>query len=88
MRHVYGEGSDITEGDITITAGCNMAYSAAIMSLAGEGDEVILPVPWCVSLFSSYVSLVVVDGFGIRYFNHQSVLFFFFFTDFYPCVLT
>ena len=36
----------ITEKQVAITSGCNQAFSAAMMSLAGEGDEVILPTPW------------------------------------------
>ena len=31
---------------IGITSGCNHAFAAAIASLTGEGDEVILPTPW------------------------------------------
>ncbi|MEM9708797.1 MAG: aminotransferase [Pseudomonadota bacterium] len=31
---------------LAITAGCNEAFAAAIASLAGPGDEVLLPVPW------------------------------------------
>ncbi|PYE81386.1 aminotransferase [Pseudoroseicyclus aestuarii] len=31
---------------VAITAGCNQAYCAALSALCGEGDEVILPVPW------------------------------------------
>ena len=36
----------IKEKQVAITSGCNQAFSAAMMSLAGEGDEVILPTPW------------------------------------------
>lgn len=39
-------GGDIKETQVAITSGCNQAFSAALMSLAGEGDEVILPTPW------------------------------------------
>ncbi|MDO6480636.1 aminotransferase [Shimia thalassica] len=39
-------GGDITEEQVSITSGCNQAFCAAIMSLCGEGDEVILPTPW------------------------------------------
>ena len=46
MRTVYGEDVDVNEEDVAITAGCNMAYFAAIKALADAGDEVILPVPW------------------------------------------
>lgn len=42
-RH-YG-GSVVAE-QVGITAGCNQAFAATISALCGEGDEVILPVPW------------------------------------------
>lgn len=31
---------------IAITSGCNQAFAAAIATLTGEGDEVLLPTPW------------------------------------------
>ena len=46
MKVVYGRECDVQPEDVTITAGCNMAFSAAIMAVAEAGDEVILPVPW------------------------------------------
>lgn len=46
MRFVYGSNTDVTAKDITVSTGCNMAYVAAVMALASEGDEIILPVPW------------------------------------------
>jgi aspartate/methionine/tyrosine aminotransferase len=49
MKFVYGELSDVTVEDVALTAGCNMAFVAAVMSLADAGDDVILPVPWYVS---------------------------------------
>ncbi len=39
-------GGDISAGQVCITSGCNHAFCAAMMSLTGEGDEVILPTPW------------------------------------------
>ncbi|MEL7114293.1 MAG: aminotransferase [Pseudomonadota bacterium] len=39
-------GGAVEAGHVAITAGCNHAYTAAIASLATEGDEVILPTPW------------------------------------------
>lgn len=39
-------GAEITPGNVAITQGCNQAFCAAIATLAGPGDEVILPVPW------------------------------------------
>ncbi|TFY62408.1 hypothetical protein EVG20_g6719 [Dentipellis fragilis] len=46
MKSVYGQDADITPDDICLTTGCNMAFMATIMTLAGPGDEVILPIPW------------------------------------------
>jgi aspartate/methionine/tyrosine aminotransferase len=37
---------DITAAQTAITSGCNQAFAAAIATLCGEGDEVILPTPW------------------------------------------
>ena len=39
-------GGTIGADQVAITQGCNQAFSAAINSLAGAGDEVILPTPW------------------------------------------
>ncbi|WP_299360948.1 aminotransferase [uncultured Paracoccus sp.] len=39
-------GGHVTAGNVAITQGCNQAFCAAIASLAGAGDEVIVPVPW------------------------------------------
>jgi aspartate/methionine/tyrosine aminotransferase len=39
-------GGTITPAQVAITQGCNQAFTAAIATLAGAGDEVILPTPW------------------------------------------
>lgn len=36
----------VSGNQIAITSGCNQAFCAAIATLAGPGDEVILPTPW------------------------------------------
>ncbi|KAJ7291808.1 pyridoxal phosphate-dependent transferase [Mycena rebaudengoi] len=46
MRVVYGKKADVNPEDMSLTSGCNLAFFAAIMTLADAGDEVILPVPW------------------------------------------
>ncbi|KAF9254847.1 PLP-dependent transferase [Marasmius fiardii PR-910] len=46
MKENYGKDADLEVEDIAVTAGCNMAFVASIMSLADAGDEVILPMPW------------------------------------------
>ena len=46
MKESYGHEADLTEEDISITAGCNLAFVSAITTVAAHGDEVILPVPW------------------------------------------
>lgn len=39
-------GGTVRAGQVAITAGCNQAFTAAISALAGEGDAVMLPLPW------------------------------------------
>lgn len=39
-------GGRIGADEVAITQGCNQAFCAAIQTLAGPGDEVILPAPW------------------------------------------
>ena len=39
-------GGAIAPGQVAITAGCNQAFTAVMSTLAGAGDEVILPLPF------------------------------------------
>ena len=39
-------GGSVAPGQIAITSGANHAFCAALSSLAGPGDEVLLPSPW------------------------------------------
>ena len=39
-------GGTVDAAQVAITSGCNQAFAAAIAALCGEGDEVIIPVPW------------------------------------------
>lgn len=39
-------GATATPEDVAITSGCNQAFAATMATLAGPGDEVILPTPW------------------------------------------
>ena len=49
MKCVYGVGdTNLNVDDVALTAGCNLAFVAAVMALADAGDEVVLPVPWFV----------------------------------------
>ncbi|GAA5924066.1 uncharacterized protein JCM15063_005537 [Sporobolomyces koalae] len=36
----------VTTDNVTITAGCNIAFYASIITLCRAGDQVILPTPW------------------------------------------
>ncbi|MTH76356.1 aminotransferase [Paracoccus aestuariivivens] len=36
----------IRPDEVAITQGCNQAFCAAMQTLAGAGDEIILPLPW------------------------------------------
>ena len=44
VSHHYA--GSIAPTQTAITSGCNQAFAAAIATLCGEGDEVILPTPW------------------------------------------
>ena len=52
LRHAIAEkwsgdyGAAITTDQVAITSGCNQAFAASIATLCGEGDEVIVPVPY------------------------------------------
>ncbi|MBF9032559.1 aminotransferase [Rhodobacterales bacterium HKCCE3408] len=39
-------GGAIDPSQVAITSGCNQAFVAAMATIAGAGDEVILPCPW------------------------------------------
>jgi aspartate/methionine/tyrosine aminotransferase len=39
-------GGTIAPEQVAITQGCNQAFTAVMSTLAGAGDEVILPTPW------------------------------------------
>lgn len=39
-------GGEVAARDVAITAGCNMAFCAAMATIAAAGDAVMLPVPW------------------------------------------
>lgn len=39
-------GGEIAAAQVAITQGCNQAFCAALATLAGPGEEVILPTPW------------------------------------------
>lgn len=39
-------GGTVTPEQVAITQGCNQAFCAVMATLAGAGDEVILPTPW------------------------------------------
>jgi aspartate/methionine/tyrosine aminotransferase len=39
-------GGIIEAEDVAVTAGCNQAFCAAMSTLAGPGDAVLLPIPW------------------------------------------
>ena len=39
-------GGQVAEDEVAITQGCNQAFCAVMSTLAGPGDEVILPTPW------------------------------------------
>ena len=44
LNAVYG--GQVTPEQVAITAGCNQAFMATLMTLAGHGENVLLPTPW------------------------------------------
>ncbi len=44
MGHDYR--GEVSAENVALTPGCNQAFCAAVMALAGHGDNVILPVPY------------------------------------------
>ncbi|PFG64067.1 aspartate/methionine/tyrosine aminotransferase [Thioclava sp. ES.031] len=48
LAHQWGlaYGGEIAARQVAITQGCNQAFCATLATLAGPGDEVILPTPW------------------------------------------
>jgi len=46
MQWSSAYGGAIAPTQVAITAGCNQAFTAAMSTLAGAGDEVILPLPF------------------------------------------
>ncbi len=45
-RFSLAYGGVIAADQVAITQGCNQAFAAVLATLAGPGDEVILPTPW------------------------------------------
>ncbi len=39
-------GTTVSPESVAVTSGCNQAFFAAMVALAGAGDAVILPTPW------------------------------------------
>lgn len=46
MRWSSSYGGTVTDAQVAITSGCNQAFAAVTATLAGRGDEVLLPTPW------------------------------------------
>ncbi|ORY54484.1 pyridoxal phosphate-dependent transferase [Leucosporidium creatinivorum] len=44
--YAFEEDKVDEEKEVVLTAGCNLAFYATMVSLAGAGDEIILPTPW------------------------------------------
>ena len=44
MSRAYG--GEIDQRDVLITSGCNQAFCSTMRALVGQGDEVLLPVPY------------------------------------------
>ncbi len=57
LSRVY-HGS-VTQEDVCITAGANLAFAVVAQSLAGKGDAIVLPTPWYFNHYMTLTSLGV-----------------------------
>ena len=46
LREAYAAESGVSPGRVVITAGCNQAFFAAMLTLVPRGAAVLLPTPW------------------------------------------
>jgi aspartate/methionine/tyrosine aminotransferase len=46
QKWVRGTGAAVAQDNVAITPGCNQAFTAVMSTLAQQGDNIILPVPW------------------------------------------
>ncbi|MEJ6401719.1 aminotransferase [Yoonia sp. 2307UL14-13] len=46
QKWTSGYGGAVKPTQVAITSGCNQAFAAAIATICGEGDEVVVPVPY------------------------------------------
>nr|WP_111297919.1 aminotransferase [Paracoccus saliphilus] len=48
VAHQFSQayGGTVHHDQVAITQGCNQAFCAAMATIAGQGDQVILPTPW------------------------------------------
>jgi aspartate/methionine/tyrosine aminotransferase len=58
-------GGKVAAENVCVTAGCNQAFSAAIMAIAKAGDNVIVPVPY----FFNHTMWLGMLGIEARYIN-------------------
>ncbi|MEI6099304.1 MAG: aminotransferase [Alphaproteobacteria bacterium] len=63
-------GGIVQPAQVAITQGCNQAFCAVLSTLAGAGDEVILPTPWYFNHkmwldMQSVVTVPLVTGLGL-----------------------
>ncbi|EPQ28925.1 uncharacterized protein PFL1_03725 [Pseudozyma flocculosa PF-1] len=54
-----GHRNQVQPHDVAITAGCNLAFAATVLSLAAPGEAVVVPTPW---YFNHFMTL---SSFGI-----------------------
>jgi aspartate/methionine/tyrosine aminotransferase len=62
-RHISADYNAMIETDqVSMTAGCNQAFAAAVMAVAKAGDDVILPAPY----YFNHQMWLTMLGVGIR----------------------
>ena len=71
LRMVYAShvsdvyGASVQKDEVLITSGCNQAFTAAALLIAGHGDDILMPLP----AYFNHDSTLDMLGIGVRFFK-------------------
>ena len=62
---IYGAPVPVQKEEVLITSGCNQAFTAAALLIAGHGDDILMPLP----AYFNHDSTLDMLGIGVRFFK-------------------
>ena len=71
LRTIYAKhvsdiyGATVQKNETLITSGCNQAFTAAALLIAGHGDDILMPLP----AYFNHDSTLDMLGIGVRFFS-------------------